>query len=490
MHNLIVAQNQDKMLMIGIDHREVHLSLVEPSVNRFAAHVEQKVVHPSHVPLEPETESSQVGWSGDARPRSGFFCDGHDSRKPLVTDFVKAFDEIDSVEVLAAAMDVRHPFTRFSRVVEIKHRSDCVDAKTIDVIVVQPEQAICDKKIAYLVSTVIKDQGTPISMFTLAGISVFVKMGSIEQSETMRILWEMSGNPVDDDAESVFVSTIDKMPKLIGVPEPARRGEVAGNLIAPGSIEGMLGDRHQFEMRITQVLHIRDQTIGEADIAQESITFFWNPGPRSKMNFVDADGLFVPLLRFPGLNPLVIAPFETIQIEYQGSRLDSMLPVESEGITFQDDLTKTVSHFELVMGPFHDAGDENLPDPGFDPFSHRMTSTIPAIEITYDADALGVGTPDGKSCACMPINLGQMSAQFFVDVVVVAFLVEVHIKLTENWAIGVRVTHLEGLSGPLRDLQQIVKGFCHSGQRCFKQALVCNTVRWKMTLRVMPIDHR
>src|ERR1700730_9946636 len=234
MHNLIVAQNQDKMLMIRIDHREGHFSLVESSVNRFAAHVEQKVVHPSHVPLEPETESSQVGWSRDATPRMGFFRDVHDSRKPLVTDFVKAFDEIDSVEVLAAAMDVRHPFTRFSRVIEIKHRSDCVDAKTIDVIVVQPEQAICDKEIAYLVSTVIKDQGAPISMFTLAWNRVFVKNGSLRQSETLRLLREMSGNPVDDDADPVFVTTIDKKPKLIGVPEPARRGEVAGNLIAPG----------------------------------------------------------------------------------------------------------------------------------------------------------------------------------------------------------------------------------------------------------------
>src|ERR1700722_8285847 len=150
----------------------------------------------------------------------------------------------------------------------------------------------------------------------------------------MRILREMSRNPVDDDADSVGVTLIDKMPEFIGVPESAGRSEVAGNLIAPGTVEGMLGHRHQFNVGVTQILHIRDQTIGKLDIAQEAVPFFGNPGPRSKMNFVDADRLFVPLLRFAVLDPFVIAPFETIEVEDQGSGLDSMLPVKCERITF------------------------------------------------------------------------------------------------------------------------------------------------------------
>jgi len=159
-------------------------------------------------------------------------------------------------------MDIRHPFALFPRIVEVEHRSDGVYTKAIDMILVQPEQAICDQEITHLVPTVIKYKRAPVTMFALAWISVCVQLSSIEQSQTMRILREMSRNPVDNDADSVFVASIDKMPKLVGIPESARRGEVSGHLVAPGSIEGMLGNRHQFEVCVTQVLHIRDQTIG------------------------------------------------------------------------------------------------------------------------------------------------------------------------------------------------------------------------------------
>ena len=365
-------------------------------------------------------------------------------------------------------MHVRHPFARLPRVIEVKHRGDRVDAQTVDVIFVQPEEAVRDEEIAHLVSAVIEDQRPPVAMFALARIGVFVKVGSVEQSEPVGILREMPRNPIDNDADPVLVATIDKVPKFIGVPESARRGEVAGHLIAPGTVEGMLGHRHQFDVGVTQVLHVRNQTIGELDIAQKPVTLFRNAGPRSEMNFVDADGLLVPLLRFTALNPFVIAPFESIEIEDQGSCLDPVLAIESERITFQNDLAKTVSHFEFVMGPFCDAWDKDFPDPGFDPFSHRMASAIPAVEITYDADALGVGTPNGKSCAGVPVDLGQMSAEFFVDIVVVALLEEVHVQLTENRTIGVRIANLEGLSGPGSDLQQVIECFRHSGERRFK----------------------
>src|ERR1700679_781722 len=104
----------------------------------------------------------------------------------------------------------------------------------------------------------------------------------------------------------------------------------------------------------------------------------------------------MPLLLFPSRDPFVIAPLEAIEIKHHGSRLNSVLAVESERIAFQDDLTKTVAHFELVMGSFGDARNEDFPDPGLNPFSHRVASTVPAVEISHDADALSIGRPDGK----------------------------------------------------------------------------------------------
>ena len=81
------------------------------------------------------------------------------------------------------------------------------------------------------------------------------------------------------------------------------------------------------------------------------------------MYFVDADRFFVPLLGFSRLDPIVVAPFETVEVEDHRSGLDSMLAIESERIAFQDDLTEAIPHFEFVVGPFNDARDKNFPDP-------------------------------------------------------------------------------------------------------------------------------
>src|SRR6202012_6005192 len=126
---------------------------------------------------------------------------------------------IDGVQEVEAAEAIGDPFALFPRVVEVKHGSDRIDAKPIDVIFVEPEEAIRDEEIAHLVSAVIEDERAPVTMFALARISVRVKLGSIEQSQTVRVLREMPGYPVNDDADIVFVATIDKMAEFVRVAE-------------------------------------------------------------------------------------------------------------------------------------------------------------------------------------------------------------------------------------------------------------------------------
>jgi hypothetical protein len=61
---------------------------------------------------------------------------------PFVADFVEALQEIDRVEILPAAVDVRHPLTGFARVVEVEHRRDGIHTEPIDVIFGEPEESV------------------------------------------------------------------------------------------------------------------------------------------------------------------------------------------------------------------------------------------------------------------------------------------------------------------------------------------------------------
>jgi hypothetical protein len=108
---------------------------------------------------------------------------------------------------------------------------------------VEPVQPVCDQKISDFVATVIKNQRSPVPMFPLPRIGMLEKMGAVEQRQAVRIFREMARYPVDDDADAVLMAAIHKMPEFIRIAKAARRGEVAGHLVTPGTVKRMLCDR-------------------------------------------------------------------------------------------------------------------------------------------------------------------------------------------------------------------------------------------------------
>src|SRR5439155_2812082 len=125
-----------------------------------------------------------------------------DSGETLITDFVEAFQEIDCVEVLAAAVNIRDPLAGLPRIIEVKHRSHSVDAQPVDVIFVEPEERIADKKIPHFITAKIKNKGAPVLVLALARIHVFIEVRAIEFSQGVRVLWKMRRHPSHDHANT------------------------------------------------------------------------------------------------------------------------------------------------------------------------------------------------------------------------------------------------------------------------------------------------
>ena len=59
-HHFIVREHQDEVFIEGIEEPKCNLILVKEAVDWFVAEVFQHVVHPAHVPLEREAQSSNV----------------------------------------------------------------------------------------------------------------------------------------------------------------------------------------------------------------------------------------------------------------------------------------------------------------------------------------------------------------------------------------------------------------------------------------------
>src|ERR1700693_6094184 len=189
----------------------------------------------------------------------------------------------------------------------------------------------------------------------------------------------MARNPVEDNSDSLLVAAIDEMTKLIRVSKAARRRIVTGDLVTPGTIKRMLGDREQFDVGIPHFLDIRDQSIRELDITQIPVVLFRNSRPRPKVHFIDANRLLRPIPGLPFGQPQVITPFEAIEIEDQGGRLHPMLAEEREGIAFQNNFAKAVADLVFVMSAFTNSWHKDFPNSCFNALSHRKAAAVPVV---------------------------------------------------------------------------------------------------------------
>ena len=84
----------------------------------------------------------------------------------------------------------------------------------------------------------------------------------------------MARNPVDDYADAFGVTAIHEGPEFIGRSVTAGGGIPTRHLIAPGAVEGMLGDRHHLDVGEAPLLDVGNQAIGEFGVGEQASAGF------------------------------------------------------------------------------------------------------------------------------------------------------------------------------------------------------------------------
>ena len=105
-----------------------------------------------------------------------------------------------------------------------------------------------------------------------------------------------------------------------------------------------------------------------------------------------------------------------------------MLAEEREGIAFQYNIAEAVSDLVFVMIVFTNPWDKNFPDPCFDALSHLVGTAVPTVKIAHYADPLSIGSPNRKTHTRMSLDFRQVRSELFVDLIVVADFVQVHVQ--------------------------------------------------------------
>ena len=135
--------------------------------------------------------------------------------------------------------------------VEVQHTGYAVHANTVNMEVLEPIQHVGDQEGADLATGEVELMRAPV------GVNLVLKQHvSVKGGKAVGVGAKTAGHPVHDHADASLVARIDKVHELLRVAVTRRGGVVAGRLVAPGAIEGMLHKRHDLDMRVAHVAHV------------------------------------------------------------------------------------------------------------------------------------------------------------------------------------------------------------------------------------------
>ena len=413
MHDFVVGQRQQEVLGEGVHHAERQFVLMMLAMDGIAAHITQRVVHPAHVPFHTEAQPPGVDGSRDAAPGRGLFGDGQHTRIFLVQDRVHVLEELNRFEVFSPAEHVRHPLAVLARVVEVQHRRDRVDAQSVDVVDIQPEPRAGDEEVADFPASIVEDQRAPIRMESLARIRVLVAAGSIEGPQRVPIRGKVRRNPVDDDADSRLMALIDELHEVVRSSEAAGHREVTGGLITPRAVKRKLVDRHQLDVRVSEFLHVLDQSRRDLAIV-EVLPAVSRAFPRSQMHFINRYRLLVPVHGFPVSDPGSVPPVVAAEIVNDRGALGRDFRGKGVGINLLQQIAIAGAHGELVGIAMLQAGNESPPDAAVARIQ-GIAAMHPRVLVAQNSDLRGIRRPDMKCHAGNAITGVQVCAQVAIQ---------------------------------------------------------------------------
>ena len=83
-------------------------------------------------------------------------------------------------------------------------------------------------------------------------------MCAIKEAQAVLVGGEVGGNPIQNDADVGLMAGVYKGHELLRRAKTAGRGKKAGHLVAPGTVKGVFGNGHQFDVGKAHFLNVWD----------------------------------------------------------------------------------------------------------------------------------------------------------------------------------------------------------------------------------------
>ena len=413
MHYLVMGQRQHEILAEGVHHGEGNLVMMPLPVDRIKAEIAEGVIHPAHIPLVVKAHAAHVDRLGDVRPGGGLLGDHQCLRILPEYGLVELVEEVYGLQVAVAAVLVRLPLPMLPAIVQIQHIGHCINAQSVNMVLIHPENRVGNQEALYLGAAIIKVGGTPACIVCTLRIVRLIQVAPIKVTETRIILAEVPRHPVHDYADACLMCLINEITQVIRRTETAGSGIIAGSLIAPGAFIRVLTERHELDMGVVHFLGIVHQLFRHITIGQ--LIALRGAAPGAQMHLVGQHRLAVGLGALLLLLPLSILPLIVVHIIDTGGSSRSHLCMISIRVSLHDMRAAMLRHDGILVNiPLLDTRNEDFPYLAIVNLGHLVDTGVPVIELADYADLFGIWSPYRKAHAFLPVFLGQMRSQHLI----------------------------------------------------------------------------
>ena len=367
--------------------------------------------------------------------------------------------QLDRLEVLAAAVDVGHPFAGLAGIVEVEHGGDGIDAQPVHVVPLQPVERVGGQEVRDLPPAEIVDQRVPVLVEPEARVGVLVERGSVELHQPVRVGREMGGHPVEDDAEPGLVRRLDQAAERVRIAEARGGGEQPDRLVAPGAGERVFRDRHELQMREAHVDRVGDQLVGQLVVGEEAtgrivrLALPFRAHPGAQMHLVDRGG-GVDVEGGAGCG--VLGPLR--RALHERGLSGAALGAEGDRIGLGGKGMAVRAHdLELVGRALADSGHEQLPAAGLVALAHDVAPPVPQVPFADHRDAPRVRRPHGEGRALRAIEHRRMRAELVVELQMAPLGDQPQVHVAQPRAEAVGIAPAPGIAAALEG-ERVGKG--------------------------------
>ena len=333
-----------------------------------------------------------------------------------------------------------------------------------------PEKSIGDQEVLHFRSAVIVNQRAPVWMGSLSWIEMLVQACTVKSRKSESITWEVCRYPVENDTNVILMHRIHKIAEVIRRSVSCCRCIIARYLITPGFIERMLHHRHQLNMGVAELFHIRSQHRSDLTVVIKFtaiVRFF----PGAKMHFINRNRRFVALCDTTLLHPVLILPGIFSKINHNTRIVRTQLCCIRVWIRFQIRQTALCLNFIFIDVARANTGDKDFVDPGLQKI-HLICSSVPVIEVSDNADTDRIRCPDCEVNTTDAVDFYRVCTQLLIDGIADAVFKLFLFLLGELHRIGVRIVMLHLVSVAVPVDQRIGRNFLSRKQRSEKSRLI------------------